>query len=1586
MDAASLIVTPFQGPTEALESFRSHLAGVTSETQAFISTDNLLRGVNSGAIKPNIFLIWLCLVHSKFPSVLRRALHHESSRGVRHAGMRALRTAMKSDRWRESGWDAAGGATGLKDIFQKLSMNEVKPLATALGVWSVSWGPSKSQAVDKLLQLLVPEFLGIPSSHERSRRRFNAISLVPLFRVSSDATLLRVFSKDYPYPQVFLHTLIPPLLNSRMALLRGVITGSVPAHAEIRDLLIISYAHRILASNEPYECQKCPDIPSMAPALGILVDIISYLQENDPQGKKVPQSLLKSSFPQTCLDAVSRFPAERHREEMHPSRPQPAHKVSLEKLLRRAFETVQNPNLKSYLRAGFCGIVSDARLPLLKVVCKHLPGVDIDLDQATPSEKEKQLLPLTIDFFRQFPAKDAMWLFDRVCYLSPMEKVIDFIPTVGPPKAVDDTSWKERLFRVEFESINQYDIAASNSPTHRQIKERAVKSRDGGDRLQWAKLAVHVAVLSKSLHILRDVILWTSRFSHDPFVRPELSRDMYATNVASVLSCADLSIHRQSSLEGLVNDVRIADSVLSHLVETAVLGLQEPWYRPHQDEGIGRLFNSVVFQRIRAVRPLYRLRLGNEKAIVQALFAQLMPILLEYQKLGITEGYDRLGWSNVIGPLSFFPKIRAPGLEVLKLLDSLAQQRDQMFAEERLRRKPLTASLPEGLPRGLPIQSLLPSLEWVVAVMDRLGSGSFVANRVIDVLFCAPTVLLQEVADKDQCIGSFVDSLEYAFDAYIGKGPSSDQSARLLKLWNHYSEHIPASAGHVNPFRRRFANMARARDLRTAVRIIDPPQLPSLDIFQNMSDNIESFEWDPRSHDPSPQSPGAWEDTLLCHRFHRSRWQGDLETCLLDFVHPKPWEPTKINAFNIWEPNHGARRLSHQHKEALILSALLFLDSIASHPNRLFSQPFPEAGGALRYPSVHLDYEFLASINNQGAAAYAALSLLRGLLGIVPPALLSQLSLSMLETLVQLERNSPKFWVVQRCAFETLRLLRASDRPEMASSLALKVIAMFPQDSSWHRMAFPSDLGRGLLRKTAENTLEQFASYVIEAVQGQKQSSNKGENPRDKVVIKITTIKMLVEMLGDSKFGVSVVFATGTLKTLYQGCHHIDVRVAICRALLEMIEKNEDSETILETYNSFKSFASMACGPSEITWSGAWLDPQVTSDILPTVDDERPLLEIFIRTARIKLPSRYYEDYVNSTVLPLVNESARQHNIWMWRLLSQLNVTSDESPATDFGPFEGDLVDTVLKTWADYLPRQFILQHRSWALQYLNCPKVENINDKLAEQDPRWRMTDAGRHWMSFFCRHHRTTAYKTLPSLIKSKRTPEVANGITNEAIGEELVERAAIVLRNPIQFSPDGAKVSFEPFEEVLSALQYTDGGERWRTYILPVAERVLADANGLRTEAWARDPNRSPPVLPPRLRLQTFFFPFPYLNKSDTSFWYETFGSRVVALIEETALSPACIADIRFLQDAVQRVGVDDLLPCAAELGGKYESSVHPIAQYLRVTMAQTLIQKYRRCKRSGDEVDERVKQLVSHWKNSPNEWIRNMAQQFPGGCPM
>ena len=217
-----------------------------------------------------------------------------------------------------------------------------------------------------------------------------------------------------------------------------------------------------------------------------------------------------------------------------------------------------------------------------------------------------------------------------------------------------------------------------------------------------------------------------------------------------------------------------ANLVLSFHIQTALLALREPHFQSHYYSNLGGLFRGILSQRIDGVKALRRQRLGSEDDLAELLLGSVMPILLDYERTGISEGHERLEWAKLCGPLDSLACSPSPRRYTLAFLDDLAKQRDELWAQERIKREAAVTALDKSWPKGLPVQYLLPSESWTIAALTEGEAAPFVSERVKKVLFSDPETMLGHVPEYVASIGACVDSLPFAIRCYVATGKTKD--------------------------------------------------------------------------------------------------------------------------------------------------------------------------------------------------------------------------------------------------------------------------------------------------------------------------------------------------------------------------------------------------------------------------------------------------------------------------------------------------------------------------------------------------------------------------------------------------------------------------------------------------------------------------------------------------------------------------------------------------------------------------------------------------------------------------------------------
>ncbi|PYI03693.1 hypothetical protein BO78DRAFT_431907 [Aspergillus sclerotiicarbonarius CBS 121057] len=1604
---------------DAASYFHSLVAANDSESWAAKVNAALLSYVYSGGLIPQIYGVWLTIASERFQSLLRPALLDKTSRGVRLAGISSLRIALKSPAWRTQGWDAVGGASGFKQVFDEVSVCEVRVLAKVIG-GSVTQDDVRSQAVEELVNLLIPGLTADQSPIAAGRPLLRA--LVPLFWGCRDAFLAKALSNSHadelPVDEILLQ-----LCKCRKDFLRRVATSDLSVHPHVRETLLNSdILLQITRFSRLYHVPG--GYPSKVPVPGALsfgLDFVNSIQSYPPE--KYSEETLLECFAATVegairskadlsdilaflelivatkdkLRAIRRYwkplltlivrfwataafpgasiktdisPAERQRELSHPSRPQATHKTRLEATLIEVLAGIADEispydtfsyMLRQEFRPYLDSIPPEARLPLTKLIYRHYCNIGIDLDSPTPSSKETALLPWSAYFVLSLTEADSRRMFQRIQSLRAGGNALEWDTRKDPwVNWEDDLAWfNEKLLEVEWESRNPH---CERSPLAFSVvadcRLRAERAREGKERLDWAIKAIDTALMSRSVFVYGEATQWTSRFAHDPNTRKPLAERMYSEDAALVLSVVELPHHLYPSLEKLKEVTGEANSVLAYHVEAALQLLRQPSYKNGQDLGLRQLIRSVVGRRIDKLKRLYYLGVGNEDQLVEVLLESLVPVILDFEKAGICKGRERLGWSGLGGALDNMTCPPRPWKGVLAFLDRLASQRDSLWTKERSQRGPKLATPEDGWPNGLPIQYLLPSEEWTSVALANPGVASFVSAQLEAVVFSDPNTAAHQISDETQLLGLFADSLPFSIRSYVGNG--SHRATRAEHVWKYYSDSIPSSIGHLETLRDWFVDFAQSRGLsKLRKRLCPAPPLSPI-VFDSSCDY--AVEWGPRSTESHETE--CTSVTTLQYRFSASKEDITLEDWADHDLAPEPWKTTDTDLIELWSSGDNFAAYSLSAREALVASALLFVEEQVEDKQSILCQAFPRSSSYVRYPAVQLSDNFLSAIDDSDMAVDAAFVVLERLRAIVPSSILYTLGNSFQQSLLQLPNSSSKYPLVERCAFRVMQLLQKSDQPMFAVDLGLKVIRELPDASSRHRSALTLPLGRALDHDGAETMLQKFSGFILGSLEKQKAA--------EKSLVKITTVKMLAQLVALSDF-ISTASQINILRSLFEVSKHIDVRVATCKALLHVTATNSGNRA---PYQLFKSWTHAAARPNERinTSEEQWLEAERGGD-LPEVNEDRPLLKLFTESAPANLPPSYLEDYFQTALMPLVQELGRQHSRWMRAFIRQVGSVPEGPSVENIGPFDHTLTEKLVDAWVLYLPKTFLLEDRVSACAYLFFVEHEAMNDKLNSPDSPWRGTNAASHWSKLFSGNRTLQNRPRLRRFLKGNVKSKIPTGINKQDVMDECFERAAIAIRNPFRFDEDFyLRVSSRTVARDVDSLDLPN-----EPSLYPLGRRIVEYAESLRTEQWVKDPARSPPFLPTPFQMQLFLLPYPHLNPLAED-RYERFADHVIRLIDEHVQTPSCLADGSGLHDALtEDVKKADMCACILAIGQNLRTTPNPFTQYMRVDVAETLLGELERYE--WDRNPE-VLEMITEWKSSPVEWVREIGWRNNG----
>ncbi|GFF36796.1 hypothetical protein IFM51744_03239 [Aspergillus udagawae] len=1598
---------------------------------------HLLSQVHSESIPLVVYEIWFPLAIKHAPELLHGALTDPISCGVRKTSIHALRRMFHSRKWKDT-WDFLGGAAGIKEIIDNLPMTEVKRLASVIT-------DIKFQGNREVISTCVEELLRLVAQSDRMTGRLISPALAPLTQLCSESYVLGYLKRQHQQDDPFQRRL-EELGSLHLDLLRRIVVGTVEASEDLRAKVFSSQPQALVRSQQEYvPVYLPPDMPAdVHPGMAFCLDVVHALSANAGFKRSISShipdlidaTLKLAAKKESALHVVLKFVKHilptyfQHSEQRwymesslpceivrwwsiartgkirykwrfwlqsifshHGAKCFSPHLELLEDLLLqtlrqqadRKFNVRKNPKeFRNNLGRYVCDIPMEERLTFIKFLCRNLPSINVDLNTWPPSERESQLLPYWKEAtLRDLPTSDAKWLFGRMLAIHGCE---EFLPDPDGASADEDQmTWTDQcLLKIDWELDE--DTSGQLPITRKALaesKRRATRDRDPQQRLTWATATLRFAIASMSLDIFQETVEWSKRFLRDPVVFPGLLDILFSRKTAPIVSRTYiLRPRRPETLAELKAVVKKGNQVLRSYLDIAHLIVREPHYQRNLTSGIPYLFGEIISRRI---EEFGMVSAGTEAERVDILLYSLLPIILEFERLANSEDPDKFTWSGFSGAVSRIDCLDDEDKAVLPFLDRMAYERNQFWVEKRMDENPEIMDLPLGFPRGLPLEYLLPSLELTQLANKYPDDMPYVASRLADLMVPSTGVMLSVVPASAARDNYPIDSLDYGVRAVIEDPSEAVKEKELLQIWEMFSATLRPYPDQLEIFKEWLAGLARREGLREAAKIIQPPLPPRkfwvTAYFEQCFDMDHVVEWDPRPDPALVDSPSAEtepeerkvERTILICRMNA------VDRTIRNNIQPKE------SPFWVWY--HTERSVPMSQREAVALSALLYIDTLNQRTTRILRRPWPQNVSSPRYPAIFLADEFLTAVAKKGAIHDAAKALEK-CVKFVPAQLLREVVVSLLKMLAEnSEKKQPSYSTILSVTMSLIKLLHKTDQPQLAIDVVLQVLKSFPDASSYHRQMRLLKLGTRLLPHHAAQMFNTFANFVCNAGKPKAEESD-GHDPstENPPYVKITTIKMLAQLLADATF-VDISTCIRILQNIFDSNHHIDVRTEVVMAVLRQFHRVAD---VTPVFTVLASMASAASGPSEreamseADWLAAEKGERPLPEVAPVYD--RPLFGCFLRTA-FSLPKQSRKEYVHKVLLPLLEESARQHARWIRCFLSEVHLTPEEDNAitslSKIWTFDPSAVDSLFDTWGPYLPKSYLRRHRCWALAYIQYPHVEMINKKLSAKNKRWQGSAEGKHWLTLVSHLRSPRPFAAIGKDIAAGVQTQVEGDITASDLVDEYICRAGIVTRHPVRFDKelDRFVVSVETSLESLKILNgkmrcVTDPGRY--DLLQRMMERIVTDIESLRTAQWMEDPYRSPAVLPSRFAIEMLLLPSPTYNARTNKPGME-FGRRLMDLVKRFADNPVLVVEFDAVKEQVDDVEEKDLGSFALLFGNDGEEDQETLYRRLKVDIARCALKRIE----SGDlRQNKQLMAMIRRWKASSSEWVRQVGWSFDG----
>lgn len=294
----------------------------------------------------------------------------------------------------------------------------------------------------------------------------------------------------------------------------------------------------------------------------------------------------------------------------------------------------------------------------------------------------------------------------------------------------------------------------------------------------------------------------------------------------------------------------------------------------------------------------------------------------------------------------------------------------------------------------------------------------------------------------------------------------------------------------------------------------------------------------------------------------------------------------------------------------------------------------------------------------------------------LPPHSLARLATEALDKLSSLSDNDERTASMERKTYNLLRLLGSSDCPQLASDLVLQAVLGRPEASSWHRMLLSKSLIMRLSATNAQKLLRSFATSIKLKLhaQAQRRAPQSSTTKDSKPIIKVTTVKYLAQILGDSEL-VAPTFAVDVLSALLGSEAHLDVRIAVVESLLAMLTRctSESSKPLASRLlSALEETISIAGSLHErrLLSDADWIEAERTGNPPEIYDDGGidtmpPLLNLLVHW---NPSSRWRPQIVQRILLPIVEVSSATNNRWVRIFLARHAFVLGEYPPTPVKP------------------------------------------------------------------------------------------------------------------------------------------------------------------------------------------------------------------------------------------------------------------------------------------------------------------------------
>ncbi|SPO07349.1 uncharacterized protein DNG_10043 [Cephalotrichum gorgonifer] len=452
-------------------------------------------------------------------------------------------------------------------------------------------------------------------------------------------------------------------------------------------------------------------------------------------------------------------------------------------------------------------------------------------------------------------------------------------------------------------------------------------------------------------------------------------------------------------------------------------------------------------------------------------------------------------------------------------------------------------------------------------------------------------------------------------------------------------------------------------------------------------------------------------------------------------------------------------------------------------------------------------------------------------------------------------------------------------------------------DSAWHRQLLSLPFLSSLPHKAASGLLHSMAEAMRERMREQnarpreKRGADNGEKKAvpSPPAIKVTTVKMMAQLLENSQF-VGPSAACDMLLGLLGEARHIDILVSITSSLLSLLKRPAPAQSpdihtrILNALEERLSPVLPRLSQHKSVSEADWAAVESGEADLPDVAEETPLTSL-LASENYDSDSKMSDEAKARLIELLIRipaQSARFNDRWNKIFLARngFSLPDERLPSS---PACLSVTVRLLTRFPAYFPASTLIMLRDMALTNLNSPPGIARVTEAVKANRDLVNSNAGRHWLAQFDSSG-TKAVERFGILAAASllhRADALSVSKRDRSITVRMVQESILAVADRIIESQAPAG-TFERLQNYLHSGQF-DNRESWLAWLencMPVLRTMANKVDELR----ARRP--VPKVLPSSFKLRLAMLPIPnFKQPKDLALAEEidTLVSALAALVE-------------------------------------------------------------------------------------------------------